>query len=203
MAAMISSGAADAKQFTAEFLKYIDASPTPFHCCKESIDLLAAAGFSELDESKQWVLEAGGKYYYTRNATTLVAFVVGGSYEKRFAETGVCGGIKVVGAHTDSPVLKLKPCSKKSAHGYLQIGVECYGGGLWHTWFDRELALAGSVIVENDDGGGFERRLVHIKRPLMRVPTLCIHLQTSAERGCVPPAPSMRQLQRQMLGRSS
>ena len=90
-------------------------------------------------------------------------------------------GFKVVGAHTDSPVLKIKPVSKRSASGYQQLGVECYGGGLWHTWFDRELSLAGSVIVSKA-GGGFERKLVHIQKPLMRIPSLCIHLQTADER---------------------
>jgi len=65
--------------------------------------------------------------------------------------------------------------------GYHQLGVECYGGGLWHTWLDRELSLAGMLVVAKA-GGGFERKLVHIKRPLMRIPSLCIHLQTPAER---------------------
>jgi len=86
-----------------------------------------------------------------------------------------------VGAHTDSPALKLKPKSKKTAHGYLQLNVECYGGGLWHTWFDRELTLAGAVIVKEDDGS-YARRLVYVRRPLMRVPSLCIHLRSADER---------------------
>ena len=83
-----------------------------------------------------------------------------------------------MGAHTDSPVLKVKPVSKIKGSGYMQLGVECYGGGLWHTWLDRDLSLAGMLVVAKD-GGGYERKLVHIKRPLLRIPSLCIHLQTA------------------------
>ena len=134
-----------------------------------------------LRESEAWgsggQVVAGGKYFYTRNQSTLVAFVVGGAYKPG-------GGFKVVGAHTDSPVLKVKPVSKKSdkASGLIQLGAECYGGGLWHTWFDRDLTVAGSVIVKTAEGGGFERRLLHCKKPILRVPNLAIHLQTPAER---------------------
>ena len=78
-------------------------------------------------------------------------------------------------------MLKVKPVSAIKNSGYLQLGAECYGGGLWHTWLDRDLSLAGMLVVEKP-GGGFERKLVHIKRPLLRVPSLCIHLQTAAER---------------------
>lgn len=173
-------------EFAAEFLKYIDATPTPFHLCAETGSRLKDAGFKQLDEGQPWNLSAGDKCFYTRNRSTLVAFVVGGKYGASFKTDGVLGGFKIVGAHTDSPVLKLKPVSKKSAFGYMQIGVECYGGGLWHTWFDRDLSVAGSVVVAGDDGT-FSRRLVHITRPLFRVPNLCIHLQSADERKAFAP----------------
>jgi len=162
------------------FKAYIDNTPTPFHLCAESIKLLKSAGFDELKENEPWkdALKAGGKYYYTRNMTTLVAFTIGGKFKAG-------GAFKVVGAHTDSPVLKLKPCTKKTSAGYLQVAVECYGGGLWHTWFDRELGLAGCVIVK--EGEKFTRKLVHMTKPLLRIPTLCIHLQSADERASFGP----------------
>jgi len=165
--------------------KFIDECPTPFHLCAETGALLKAAGFTEIAEDGAWrpLLKPGGSYFYTRAGTTLVAFHVGAAFEAG-------NGINVVGGHTDSPVLKLKPSSKKSAHGYLQLNVETYGGGLWHTWFDRELTLAGSVIVKQADGS-FARRLLFVRRPLMRVPqTLPRHLPSPPVRP--PPSPTRR-----------
>lgn len=84
----------------------------------------------------------------------------------------------MIAAHTDSPCLKLKPKSASAKSGYLMVNVQTYGGGLWHTWFDRDLSVAGRVILRADDGS-FLHRLVKIKRPLLRVPTLAIHLNRS------------------------
>lgn len=72
--------------------------------------------------------------------------------------------IAMIGAHTDSPCLKIKPVSKKQGEGFLQVGVEMYGGGLWHTWFDRDLGIAGRVMVRGSNGG-IHQKLVHIDKP--------------------------------------
>lgn len=88
-------------------------------------------------------------------------------------------GFHIIAAHTDSPCLKLKPKSASSKSGYLMVNVQTYGGGLWHTWFDRDLSVAGRVIVKGSDGS-FLHKLVKVKRPLLRVPTLAIHLDRFA-----------------------
>lgn len=161
-------------------IQFLDASPEPFHVIKTVVTRLAAAGFTALNEGDLWreknQLQAGGKYYFTRNGSSIVAFVVGGLYKPG-------NGFKVLGAHTDSPNLRLKPKSKKSASGVIQLNVECYGGGLWHTWFDRELSIAGRVILRDAaDPAKFTHRLVKIDRSILRIPNLCIHLKSAGER---------------------
>ena len=157
-------------------MAYLDKSPDPFHATQNACDRLAAAGFVAIDEKDAWTgkLAKGGRYYFTRNRSCIVAFAVGGAYEPG-------NGFKVIGAHTDSPNLRVKPRSKRSNAGITQLSVECYGGGLWHTWFDRDLSLSGRVMLRSASGG-FEQRLVRIPRPVLRVPTLCIHLQSTEER---------------------
>ncbi|KAK3040614.1 hypothetical protein RJ639_026935, partial [Escallonia herrerae] len=131
---------------------------------------LKIAGYEQVSEREEWSLQPGKKYFFTRNYSTIVAFAVGKKY--------VAGnGFFIIGAHTDSPCLKLKPASKVSKAGYLEVGVQTYGGGLWHTWFDRDLAVAGRMIIkEGKDDSTYLHRLVRIEEPIMRIPTLAIHL---------------------------
>ncbi|SOV01190.1 probable aspartyl aminopeptidase [Ustilago sp. UG-2017a] len=154
------------------FLEYVDASPTPFHAVATTSAMLDAAGFERVKENELWdnKVKRGGKYYFTRNQSAIVAFAVGAKYEPG-------NGVHIVGAHTDSPNFQIKPVSRKAKEGYLQCGVETYGGGIWASWFDRDLGVAGRVIVsDSKKHDAFTGKLVHIKRPILRIPTLAIHL---------------------------
>mmetsp|Transcript_3175 Transcript_3175/g.4818 ORF Transcript_3175/g.4818 Transcript_3175/m.4818 type:complete len:548 (-) Transcript_3175:180-1823(-) len=161
-----------------KLMTYLDKSTDPFHAVEASIERLKEVNYVELDEREPFVVQPGGKYYFTRNKSTLVAFQVGDKYG---SSPGV-GGFKIIGGHTDSPVLKVKPRSKRQPKsGCHQLGVETYGGGLWYTWFDRDLGVCGRVMVRSKDGK-IEQRLLKIQRPILRVPTLAIHLETEEER---------------------
>ncbi|KAK3898042.1 peptidase M18 [Staphylotrichum tortipilum] len=159
-------------QSALEFLDFVNASPTPYHAVANSAALLEAAGFTNIKERDDWAttVKPGGKYYLTRNGSSVVAFAVGALWKPG-------NSIGMVGAHTDSPCLRVKPVSKRSANGYLQVGVETYGGGIWHSWFDRDLSVAGRVLVREGEGDGtFVQKLVKVDKPIVRVPTLAIHL---------------------------
>ena len=150
-----------------DLIAFIDASPTPYHAVAEVSRRLAAAGFRECAERELWSLEPGDRRWVVRNGGSLVAFQVG-------SESPIEGGFRIVGAHTDSPNLRVKPVADLTAHGYRQLAVEPYGGILLHTWLDRDLSIAGRVTLR--DGDATRTLLVDFGRPLARVPSLAIHL---------------------------
>lgn len=189
-------GSVDSAAVARDMLSFIDASWTQFHAVAAAASRLEAAGFVRISERASWegagedpssvVVRPGGRYYFTRSGSTLVAFAVGSR-----AEPGA--PFHMVGAHTDSPCLKVKPVSAGVKSGYAMVNVEPYGGGLWTTWFDRDLTVAGRVLVktkkrsDEDSSPRIEARLVAVDRPLLRVPMLAIHLQRElSEKGFQP-----------------
>ena len=165
-----------------EFIQFVNCSPSPFHAVATCVQWLKSEGFTQIKENADWtkLIKPNGKYYFTRNQSTLIAFGVGGQF--------VAGnGFNMLGAHTDSPCLKLKPVSNVQKEGYLQMGVQTYGGGLWHTWFDRDLALGGRVIISEKKGEKdeeeYREELVFLNKPIARIPSLAIHLTDRSTRG--------------------
>lgn len=147
---------------------FIGKSPTPFHAVSQMVASLEAAGWSRLAEEDQWQLAAGGRYFVTRNDSSLVALRLG-------TDDLLSTGLRMIGAHTDSPCLKVKPNPELRKFGYLQLGVEVYGGALLNPWFDRDLSLAGRVVY-SDQAGKLCAALVDFKEPIAFIPSLAIHL---------------------------
>src|SRR5262245_33807995 len=129
----------------ADLLAFLDRSPTPYHAVAECIRRLESAGFRALDAPEPWELSAGGRRYVKRGEGSLAAFEVG---QLAVAETG----FRWIGAHTDSPNLRVRPRPDDTAHGYRRLGVELYGGVLLHTWLDRDLSLAGRAVLRSEAG---------------------------------------------------
>jgi len=150
-----------------KFLKFVDDSPSPYHVVQNCKQMLLQAGFIHLKESETVDTQPMGKYFMTRNQSHIMAWAVGGQYKSG-------NGFTMFGAHTDSPCLRVKVVSKKVSEGNVQVGTECYGGGNWLSWFDRDLRVAGRLLIK--EGENIVRKLVHINKPLLRVPFLAIHL---------------------------
>ena len=173
-------------------MSFISDSPTPFHAVASMVSLLSTAGYSQLEVSSKWHLKAGGRYFITRNDSTIVAF--------QLPKKNALQRLHMVGAHTDSPCLKVKPNPEIRRKGYHQLGVEVYGGALLHPWFDRDLSLAGRV-VGRDFQGRLVSHLLDFKRPVACVPSLAIHLDREANKGhSVNPQTDLPVLLGQTLG---
>jgi len=157
--------APDGHDAARRMLAFIDAAPSPFHACAEAAGRLEAAGFQGLREVDAW--PGGGGGHYVRRGGSLVAWWVGDHHAAH-------DGFRIVGAHTDSPNLRIKPRPDAGQHGYRQLAVEVYGGALLNSWLDRDLGLSGRVVVRGADGP--EERLLLIQDPILRVPQLAIHL---------------------------
>ena len=157
------------QKFSEDLLQYLNESPTAYHAVENAVAFLKTNNFQELKETDEWSLQRGGKYFITKNQSGIIAFTVG---DGDLANAG----FRIIGAHTDSPNFKIKPgpCTV-TPDGYVKVNVEVYGGPILSTWFDRPLAVAGRVIVKENNG--LKAKLVRIDRPIFMIPNLCVHFQ--------------------------
>ncbi|KAI1768088.1 aminopeptidase I zinc metalloprotease-domain-containing protein [Hypoxylon sp. FL1150] len=158
------------EEFAEPFCKFLQENPTVFHAVGYFKDKMTALGYKELPTRDDWSgkLEAGGKYYVTRNGTSVIAFTVGKAYKPG-------NGVAMIAGHIDALTARLKPVSNKpTKSGYVQLGVAPYAGALNETWWDRDLSIGGRVIVR-DDSGKTSSKLVQLDWPIARIPTLAPH----------------------------
>jgi aspartyl aminopeptidase len=158
----------NARETALDLIDFIDASPSPYHAVAEALRRLTAAGFTEVAPAGAWP-SGPGRYVVTEGGS-LFAWVV-----PEGAGPDAC--FRLLGAHTDSPTLRVKPRPDTGQAGLRQLGVEVYGGPLLNSWLDRDLGLAGRVVVRTPDGPRV--RLLRVHRPVLRVPQLAIHLDRS------------------------
>jgi len=158
----------EARQHAQDLLDFIDASPSPWHVTATIEQQLANFGFVKLEETRPWQLQAGGRYYTVRDGSSLVIFAVG---KGALPESG----FRIIGAHTDSPGLRLKPATAGITENWLRLAVDIYGGPILATFTDRDLSLAGRVSY-HDGQGGVGSRLIRFEEALLRLPNLPIHL---------------------------
>jgi len=162
------------EDFVNGLIDFIKSSPTPFHAVEIMVQILERHGFERLDESDQWSIDSAtqqGRFYVTRNDSSIIAF--------QFNQSLMDSGMRMVGAHTDSPCLKVKPNPEIINNSYLQLGVEVYGGALLNPWFDRDLSLAGRVSYLTDSGV-IDHQLIDLEKAIAVIPSLAIHLDREA-----------------------
>lgn len=157
----------EATKHAQDLLDFIDASPSPWHAVSTIAATLRKNGFRPLLEDQHWDFGKRGKYYVVRDGASIIAFILG---QKPITEAG----FKIVGAHTDSPGLRLKPKAAYSTEGIAQLGVEVYGGPILASFTDRDLSIAGRVIVRN--GEVLEVHTVRLNQSVVRLPNLAIHM---------------------------
>lgn len=164
------------RELALDLIDFIDKSKTQFHAVAAIKELLDNNGFKEVKMTEKWKLEAGGRYYTTKNNSALVAFVVG--------EDMVKNGFRLVGGHTDSPGFRIKPNPEMTVEGkYLRLNTEVYGGAILNTWFDRPLSIAGRVALKGENPLEPKEVLVDFEKPVLTIPNLAIHMNREVNDG--------------------
>ncbi|MCJ1321817.1 hypothetical protein MMC15_007162 [Xylographa vitiligo] len=163
--------------YTQPFLSFISNNPTVFHAVDYFSKQLSSHGFTKLSERDLWIdkLEKGGKYFYDRNGSGLIAFTIGSAYESG-------NGVAIIASHIDALSARLKPILAKSTKaGYVQLGIAPYAGGLNQTWIDRDLGIGGRVLLKDEKSGKISIKLVKLDWPIARIPSLAPHFGIAAE----------------------
>jgi aminopeptidase I len=155
--------------FGQRFIDFIDNNPTPFHVADYSAKQLTQAGYKYLPEREPWLVQRGGKYFTIRNGSSVAAFVIGTEW------TPGEDGIGIIAAHIDALSLQLKPISKKDpVDGFRRVGAAPYSDALNPQWWNRDLGIAGRVIVR-EQGSGIKSKLVNLSYPVAQIPIIAEH----------------------------
>ena len=161
------------RDITDKLLTFLENSPTSFHAVENMAARLRGEGFEELKEADCWSIEAGGRYFVTRNMSSLIAFQV---------PCRDYTGFQIISSHSDSPTFKIKENPEMKVEGhYVKLNVEKYGGMLCAPWFDRPLSIAGRLVVRTADG--LQTKLVNVDRDLVMIPNLAIHMNRQVNDG--------------------
>ena len=161
-------------EFNRQLCSFLTAATTPFHAVLEMVKRLTSAGFTRVTDDSEWAIEPGGRCFLTRNDSSIVAFIAG-------SDSLPSEGIRMIGAHTDSPCLMVKPTPEILSQGLFQLGVQVYGGALLNPWFDRDLSLAGRVSYQTREGQ-LRVALVDFHDAIATIPSLAIHLDREANK---------------------
>ena len=158
-----------------DFFEYMQKATVAVCTVRETKNRLRQAGFEELPLAGKWQLQAGHSYYTQTSPSMLLAFqtAANGNYEE----------LRIIGAHTDNPALKLKPAPEVDNDGYRRLNMEIYGGPIFHTWFDRPLSIAGTVALRSDRPLAPELRIVDLQKPVVTIPSLAIHMNREVNKG--------------------
>lgn len=161
-----------------QLIDFLNDSPVNFLAVKTVAEALEAKGYKRLNAADPLgKMEAGEKFYVTKNDSSIYAFHIG---KKSLSETG----FRIICAHCDSPTFRIKPHAEITCEkGIVKLNTELYGGAIMSTWFDRPLSIAGRVILRSEDVMTPETRLLHVRRPLLQIPNLAIHFNRAVNEG--------------------
>ena len=152
-----------------KLFSFIEKSPSPFHAIKNCEEILGEKGYTKLKENEEWVLTPQGKYFVTRNDSSLIAFSI---------PEGPFQGFHMAAAHSDSPCFKLKENMEMDVEkSYTKLNVEPYGGMVYSSWFDRPLSIAGRIVTKEG------AKLVNLEKDSLIIPNMAIHLNREINKG--------------------